>query len=43
VDIAAALRLGEQAIKLARQLDTDRLLIESLAALSATYYHAGER
>ena len=42
VDIAAALRLGEQAVKLARQLPTDRLLIESLAALSATYYHAGE-
>ncbi len=42
VDIAAALRLGEQAVKLARQLDTDGLVIESLAALSATCYHAGE-
>jgi non-specific serine/threonine protein kinase len=42
VDIAAALRLGEQAVTLARELDTGRLLIESLAALSATYYHAGE-
>ena len=41
-DIAAALRLGEQAVKLARQLDTDRLLIESLAALTATYYYAGQ-
>jgi predicted ATPase/class 3 adenylate cyclase len=42
VDIAAALRLGEQAVKLARQLGADRLLIESLAALSAACYHAGE-
>ena len=35
-DIAAALRLGEQAVKVARQLNADRLLIESLAALGAT-------
>ena len=34
-DIAVALQLGEQAVKLARQLDTSRLLIESLAALSS--------
>jgi predicted ATPase/class 3 adenylate cyclase len=42
VDIAAALRLGEQAIELARQLDAARLLIESLAEFSATCHHAGE-
>jgi predicted ATPase/class 3 adenylate cyclase len=42
VDIAAALRLGDQAVKLARQLDTGQLLIESLAVLSSVYYHAGE-
>jgi len=41
-NIAAALRLGEQAIKLARHLDNDRLLIESLAALSAAWYYAGK-
>jgi tetratricopeptide (TPR) repeat protein len=35
-------RLGDQAAKLARQLGADQLLIESLAALSATYYYAGE-
>jgi tetratricopeptide (TPR) repeat protein len=42
VDIVVALQLGEQAIVLARQLGDDRLLIESLAALSAAYYHAGQ-
>jgi hypothetical protein len=42
VDIAAARRLGDQAVTLARQLDGDRLLIESLAALSTVYYVAGE-
>jgi predicted ATPase/class 3 adenylate cyclase len=42
VDIAIARRLGEQAVTLARQLDTDRLLIESLAALSSIYERAGE-
>jgi tetratricopeptide (TPR) repeat protein len=42
VDIAIARQLGEQAVKLARQLHASRLLIESLAALSAAYYHAGE-
>ena len=42
VDISAALRLGEQAAGLARQLGADQLLIESLAALSAACYHAGE-
>ena len=42
VDIALALRLGGQAVKLARQLGTGRLLIESLAALSYLCYLAGE-
>jgi predicted ATPase/class 3 adenylate cyclase len=42
VDVAAARRLGEQAVMLARQLDADRLLIESLAALSAVFYFGGE-
>ena len=42
VDIAAARRLGEQAVRLARQLGADRLLIESLAALSMVCYFAGE-
>jgi predicted ATPase/class 3 adenylate cyclase len=42
VDIALARQLGEQAVGLARQLDASRLVIESLAALCAVYYHAGE-
>jgi predicted ATPase/class 3 adenylate cyclase len=42
VDIAAARRLGEQAVKLARQLHAARLLIESLTALSSAYYLAGQ-
>ena len=42
VDIAAARQLGEQAVTLARQLGADRLLIESLAALSSVCYFAGE-
>jgi predicted ATPase len=41
-DIAAALRLGEQAVTLARQLDDDRLLIDALATLSGACYVAGE-
>ena len=41
-DIAAAQRLGEHAVTLARQLGSIRLLIESLAALSMVYYFAGE-
>jgi hypothetical protein len=41
-DITAALRLGEQAVRLARQLDTGRLLIESLAALSLVFCLAGQ-
>jgi tetratricopeptide (TPR) repeat protein len=42
VDIAIARRLGEQAVELARQLDADRLLIESLATLSYVCFVAGE-
>ncbi len=42
VDIATAGRLAEQAVTLARQLGASRLLIESLVALSAACYHAGE-
>jgi predicted ATPase/class 3 adenylate cyclase len=41
-DVTAALRLGDQAVKLARQLGTGRLLIESLAALSFAHYFAGQ-
>ncbi|HYB17905.1 MAG TPA: adenylate/guanylate cyclase domain-containing protein [Streptosporangiaceae bacterium] len=42
VDIALARQLGDQAVTLARQLGAGRLLIESLAALSAVCYRAGE-
>jgi tetratricopeptide (TPR) repeat protein len=42
VDLAMARQLGEQAVKLARQLDAGRLLIESLADLSYLCYLAGE-
>jgi predicted ATPase/class 3 adenylate cyclase len=41
-DIAIARRLAEQAVKLARQLDAGRLLIESLATLSYVCFVAGE-
>ena len=41
-DVTAALRLGDQAVKLARQLGTGRLLVESLAALSFAHYFAGQ-
>jgi predicted ATPase/class 3 adenylate cyclase len=41
-DMTAAQRLGDQAVKLARQLGTGRLLIESLAALSFVCYFAGQ-
>jgi predicted ATPase/class 3 adenylate cyclase len=40
--IASALRYGEQAVELARQLDDGRLLIETLAVLSSLCYFAGE-
>ena len=42
IDITAALQLGEQAVEFARQLHHDRLLIESLVILCASYYFAGE-
>jgi predicted ATPase/class 3 adenylate cyclase len=42
VDLATARPLGEQALELARQLDSGYLLIESLSVLSAIYYFAGE-
>jgi tetratricopeptide (TPR) repeat protein len=42
IDIPVALTLGKRAVKLARQLGNSRLLIESLVALSAVYYHDGE-
>ena len=41
-DVASALRYGEQAVEFARQLDDDRLLIESLAVFSSACYFAGE-
>jgi tetratricopeptide (TPR) repeat protein len=42
VDMARALRLGEQAVKLARQLDDDRLIIDALATLGYVCYLADE-
>jgi predicted ATPase len=42
LDTAVARQLGEQAVTLARGLDAARLLIESLAALSAACYTADE-
>jgi len=42
IDMAAARRLGEQAVTLARQLDAGRLLIESLATLSYVRCLIGE-
>jgi predicted ATPase/class 3 adenylate cyclase len=41
-DIAIARRLAQQAVTLARQLDDDRLLIESLSTLSRVDYQAGD-
>jgi len=41
-DIAVARNLGEQAVEIARQLDDDRLVIESLSVLCAVYHFAGE-
>jgi predicted ATPase len=35
-------RLGELAVELGRQLDDDRLLIESLSVLSGNFYFAGQ-
>ena len=42
LDIAAARRFGERAVKIARQLGAAGLLIESLGALSYVCYRAGE-
>ena len=42
IGIAPARQFGEKAVELARQLHDDRLLIEALAALCATYYYVGE-
>jgi len=42
VDMALALRLGDQAVTLARQLQAGRLLIESLATLNYVCYFTGE-
>jgi predicted ATPase/class 3 adenylate cyclase len=42
IDIATARRLAEQAIRLARSLGDDRLLIKSLTALCAACFFAGE-
>jgi predicted ATPase/class 3 adenylate cyclase len=41
-DIASALRYGEQAVEVARQLDDDPRLIQALAVLSSACYFAGE-
>ena len=41
-DMAAARRLGEQAVEFARQQRDDQLLSDSLMVLSSTYYFAGE-
>ncbi len=42
IDSATSLKLGEQAVELARELGDDRLLIESLAAQCGTYYFLGQ-
>ncbi len=42
IDVATARRLAEQAVELARQLDSERLLISALGVLSAACYFAGE-
>jgi predicted ATPase/class 3 adenylate cyclase len=42
IDTGAALRAGERAVEIARQLDEERLLVESLSMLCAVYYFAGE-
>ncbi len=41
-DIVTARPLGEQALRLARQLHSDRLLVDSLSVVSTIYYFAGE-
>src|SRR5580692_7807029 len=42
VDVTKARQLGERAVEFTRQLDDDRALVESLAALCGAYYFAGE-
>jgi predicted ATPase len=42
VDMARALRLGEQAVTLARRLNNDRLLIDALATLAFVCHLAGD-
>ena len=42
VDVIKAQQLGERAVEFTRQLDDDRALVESLAALCGAYYFAGE-
>ena len=42
IDIAAARRLGDQALELARRLGDDRLLIDSTALQCATFFFVGE-
>ena len=42
VELAPARRCGEQAVKLARQLHDDRLLIDALSTLCGVYFFAGE-
>jgi tetratricopeptide (TPR) repeat protein len=41
-DLATARSLGEQALRHARQLHSDRLLLDSLSVVSTIYYFAGE-
>jgi predicted ATPase/class 3 adenylate cyclase len=41
-DAAAAQRFGEQAVRLARQIGDDRLLIEALTAQCSTWYFLGQ-
>jgi predicted ATPase len=42
IDVALARRIGEQAVEVARQLDHERLLTESLGVLCAECYFAGQ-
>jgi predicted ATPase/class 3 adenylate cyclase len=42
VDVINARQLGERAVEFTRQLDDDRPLVESLAALCGAYYFVGE-
>jgi predicted ATPase/class 3 adenylate cyclase len=42
IDAATSVRLGGQAVELARQLDSERLLISALGVLSSACYFSGE-